>query len=250
MNNKMGKEEKNERDVRKKQQETEERKDSKVKKIIPSKLETGFQQFLYRTLGKHIPKNMTPNQITIIGALGGLFGIVCTLLAKINVLFLIGTICGILCHLVCDDLDGYVARTRNMSSKAGGYLDLLTDILHITYLILALSFAGFVSFEISIFMVPVYALIIFTSMNYILYLNEFLFPRLGPIETHLFFVAICIGSMICGTDGVIKIWGFSLKFADIVFIIGGILMYYEMIRLQIQLFRRLREKDEQERKTR
>ena len=250
MNNKQENEEKNERNVRKNQQETEERKDSKVKKIIPSKLETGFQQFLYRTLGKHIPKNMTPNQITIIGAFGGLFGIVCALLAKINVLFLIGTMCGILCHLVCDDLDGYVARTRNMSSKAGGYLDLLTDILHITYLILALSFAGFVSFEISIFMVPVYALIIFTSMNYILYLNEFLFPRLGPIETHLFFVAICIGSMICGTDGVVEIWGFSLKFADIVFIIGGIPMYYEMIRLQIQLFRRLREKDEQERKTR
>ena len=42
---------------------------NKVKKIIPSKLETGFQQFLYKTLGKHIPKNMTPNQITLIGAI-------------------------------------------------------------------------------------------------------------------------------------------------------------------------------------
>lgn len=41
---------------------------NKVKKIIPSKLEKGFQQFLYKTLGKHIPKNMTPNQITLIGA--------------------------------------------------------------------------------------------------------------------------------------------------------------------------------------
>ena len=57
------------------------------------------------------------------------------------------------------------------------YFDLLTDILHITYLIIALAFAGFVSFEISIFLVPVYALIIFTAMNYILYLKEFLFPR-------------------------------------------------------------------------
>lgn len=250
MNNNQEKEEMKKANDLNQQQEKEEIKDPKVKKIIPSKLETGFQQFLYKTLGKHIPKNMTPNQITILGALGGLFGIICALLAKINALFLIGTIFGILCHLICDDLDGYVARTRNLSSKAGGYLDLLTDILHITYLILALSFAGFVSFEISIFMVPVYALIIFTSMNYILYLNEFLFPRLGPIETHLFFIAICIGSMICGMDGVMEVWGCSLKFADIVFIVGGILMYYEMIRLQIQLFRRLREKDEQERKTR
>ena len=30
----------------------------KVKKIIPSKLETGFQQLLYKTLGKHIPENV------------------------------------------------------------------------------------------------------------------------------------------------------------------------------------------------
>lgn len=212
---------------------------NKVEKIIPSKLETGFQQLLYKTIGKHIPKNMTPNQITLIGAIGSLIGIIFAFFSKINTLFLIGTICGLLCHLICDDLDGYVARTRNMTSTAGGYFDLLTDILHITYLIIALAFAGFVSFEISIFLVPVYALIIFTAMNYILYLKEFLFPRLGPIETHLFFVLLCIGSMVLGRRDIINIMGFGLKFADIVFIVGGIPMYYEMIRLQIQLFKRL-----------
>ena len=88
---------------------------NKVKKIIPSKLETGFQQILYKTLGKHVPKDMTPNQITLIGALGGLVGIICAFLSKINILFLIGTIFGLLCHLICDDLDGYVARTRKMN---------------------------------------------------------------------------------------------------------------------------------------
>ena len=222
--------------------------EEKVKNIIPSKLETGFQQFLYKTIGIHIPKKMTPNQITLIGAIGGMIGITCGFAAKLNPLFLIGTICGLLCHLICDDLDGYVARTRNMTSKAGGYFDLLTDILHITYLIIALAFADFVSFEIAIFLVPVYALIIFTAMNYILYLKEFLFPRLGPIETHLFFIVICIGSMIFGGNAIITIYGFEIKFADIVFILGGIPMYYEMIRLQIQLFKRLKLKDNEENK--
>lgn len=221
--------------------------ENKVKKIIPSKLETGFQQFLYKTMGKHIPANVTPNQVTLFGAIGGLLGIVCAFLSKINTLFLIGTIVGLIWHLICDDLDGYVARTRNMTSTAGGYFDLLTDILHITYLIIALAFAGVVSFEISIFLVPVYALIIFTSMNYILYLKEFLFPRLGPIETHLFFVILCIGSMVFGTGDMIQIKGFGFTFADMVFIVGGIPMYYEMIRLQIQLFKRLSKKDEDER---
>lgn len=222
-------------------------KSTEVKKIIPSKLETGFQQLLYKTIGKHIPKNMTPNQITFIGALGGLIGIICAFLAKINALFLIGTILGLLCHLICDDLDGYVARTRNMTSKAGGYFDLLSDILHITYLIIALAFSGYISFQIAIFLVPIYALIIFTAMNYILYLKEFLFPRLGPIETHMFFVLLCIGSMIW-KQSIIWNWGVvSLKFADIVCLVGGIPMYYEMIRLQIQLFRRLKLQDEAER---
>lgn len=219
-----------------------------VKKIIPSKLETGFQQFLYKTIGRHIPEKMTPNQITLIGALGGLAGIIFAFLARINPLFLVGTIAGILCHLICDDLDGYVARTRNMTSTAGGYFDLLTDILHITYLIIALAFAGFVSFQVAIFMVPVYALIIFTAMNYILYLKEFLFPRLGPIETHLTFIILCIGSMIVGKTPVLSIMDVRLKFADIVFIVGGIPMYYEMIRLQIQLFKRLSAQDKKEKK--
>lgn len=217
----------------------EKQEELKVKKIIPSKLETGFQQLLYRTIGTHIPENMTPNQITLIGAIGGLIGIICAFLSRVNPLFLIGTVLGILCHLICDDLDGYVARTRKMTSTAGGYFDLLTDILHITYLIIALAFSGFVSFEISIFLVPVYALIIFTAMNYILYLKEFLFPRLGPIETHLFFIILCVGSMILGKEPVFALMGFNFKFADLLFIVGGIPMYYEMIRLQIQLFKRL-----------
>lgn len=217
-----------------------------IKKIIPSKLETGFQQILYKTLGPHIPKGMTPNQITLIGASGGCIGIICAFLSKINPLFLIGTILGLVCHLICDDLDGYVARTRNMTSMAGGYFDLLTDILHITYLIIGLAFAGMVSFEIAIFFAPVYALIIFTAMNYMLYLKEFLFPRLGPVETHLLFIILCVGGMICGGSSLVTFWGFGFKFADLVFIIGGIPMYYEMIRLQIQLFRRLRAQDKKE----
>lgn len=217
-----------------------------VKKIIPSKLEKGFQKFLYRTIGKRLPKKITPNQITLIGAVGGLAGITCAFVARWNPYFLIGTICGLLCHLICDDLDGYVARTRNLSSAAGGYFDLITDILHITYLIVALAFAGFVRFEIAIFLVPVYALILFTAMNYILHLKEFLFPRLGPIETHLVFIVLCIGSMIWGRNPVVTIKGIGFLFADLVFLAGGIPMYYEMIRLQIQLFRRLRSEEKKE----
>ncbi|MDE7272625.1 MAG: CDP-alcohol phosphatidyltransferase family protein [Lachnospiraceae bacterium] len=212
-----------------------------MKKIIPSKLETGVQKFLYKTIGARIPQRVTPNQITLLGALGGLFGIVCAALSGWNRWFLIGTIAGLMCHLICDDLDGYVARTRNMCSKAGGYFDLLTDILHITYLIIALAFAGVIHFWAAIFMVPVYALMMFTAMNYILHLDEFLFPRLGPIETHLFFAGICLIGMADRGNWNFTLYKYVCNPADIVVLAGGVLMYYEMIRLQVQLFKRLRQ---------
>lgn len=215
-----------------------------MKKIIPSRLETGVQKILYRTIGERIPARVTPNQITLAGALGGLAGIVCAALSGLNRWFLIGTVCGLACHLVCDDLDGYVARTRNMSSKAGGYFDLLTDILHITYLIIALAFAGVIHFHVAIFMVPVYALLMFTAMNYILHLDEFLFPRLGPIETHLFFALVCVMGIVCRSGAWIEFYGFAYNPTDFVVLAGGVLMYYEMIRLQVQLFRRLKNGDE------
>ena len=100
-----------------------ETKETEVKKIVPSKLENAFYPIVYNTFGKMIPKNMTPNQMTLIGALGGLFGIICAFLAKFNTLFLIGTIIGLLTHIICDDLDGYIARKRNMSSTAGAFFD-------------------------------------------------------------------------------------------------------------------------------
>lgn len=219
-----------------------------VKKIVPSKLENAFYPIVYNTFGKLVPEWMTPNQMTLLGALGGLFGIICAVLSRFNKFFLIGTIIGLLTHIICDDLDGYIARKKNMSSNAGAYFDLLTDILHITYLLIALSFAGIASFEVTIFLVPVYALLMFTAMNYIRYLNEFLFPRLGPIETHLLFIAMCILGMIFGTEPVYEIWNFKMKIADIIFILGGIPMYFETIRLQIQLFKRLSEKDNESKK--
>ena len=80
--------------------------ENKVKKIVPSKLENAFYPIVYNTFGKIVPSWMTPNQITLIGSLGGLFGIICAFLSKYNKMLLIGTIFGLLTHIICDDLDG------------------------------------------------------------------------------------------------------------------------------------------------
>ena len=211
-----------------------------VKKIIPSRLETGFQKFLYKYVGTHIPKSMTPNQVTLIGALGGLFAIISTFLTYISPFFFIGTLAGLALHLIADDLDGYVARTRNMSSKAGAYFDLITDVLFSTFLILAFGLSPYASIEIMAFAAPVYGIVNVTAMNYIIYYNEFLFPRLGPIEAHITYALIALLSMAIGSDEIFSLFGIGIKAADIIIFVGLIPMYYEMIRLQIQLFKRLK----------
>lgn len=214
-----------------------------VKKIIPSKLETGFQKFLYKYVGPHIPSGMTPNQVTLIGALGGLFAIICTALTCVSVWFFVGTIAGLWLHLIADDLDGYVARSRQMSSRAGAYFDLITDVLFSSFLMLALGLSPYANAEVMIFAVPVYGIVNVTAMNYIIYYNEFLFPRLGPIEAHLTYTAVAVLSMALGTEPLFSFLGLGIKIADIIIFAGLIPTYYEMIRLQIQLFRRLKKEE-------
>lgn len=214
-----------------------------VKKIIPSKLETGLQQFLYRYVGKFIPKNMTPNQMTLIGAIGGLLAIAATFLTAVSKWFFAVTILGLLIHLVADDLDGYIARSRGMSSKAGAYFDLITDVLFSTFLLIALGFSPYGNMAVMIFAVPVYGIVNVTAMNYIIYFNEFLFPRLGPIEAHMTYGLMSVLSIIFGDTIVFTIFGSDFMAADIIIFVGLIPMYYEMIRLQIQLFCRLKDQE-------
>lgn len=214
-----------------------------VKKIIPSKLETGLQRFLYKYVGKYIPKSMTPNQVTLVGALGGLFAVISTLLTHISPLFFIGTLIGLVVHLFADDLDGYVARSRNMSSKAGAYFDLITDVLFSTFLMLALGLSPYANIEVMAFAVPVYGIVNVTAMNYIIYFNEFLFPRLGPIEAHITYAAVAVLSMILRSRPLFTVLGRDIMIADLIIFVGLIPTYYEMFRLQIQLFRRLKEEE-------
>ena len=214
-----------------------------VKKIIPSRLETGVQQFLYFYVCKHIPGWMTPNQVTLIGALGGLLAIVSTVLTRLSPWFFLGTIAGLAVHLVADDLDGYVARQRQMASRAGAYFDLITDVLISTFLLIALGFSPYGSPEVMIFAAPVYGIVNVTAMNYILYCNEFLFPRLGPIEAHITYGLVAVLSMLTRGHVLFTLLGVPFRIADLIVSVGLLPMYYEMFRLQIQLFCRLKKQE-------
>lgn len=216
-----------------------------VKKLIPSKMETGFQQFLYKNVGEHIPKSATPNQVTLVGALGGLFAVISTICTNISPVFFIGTILGVAVHLIADDLDGYVARSRGMSSRSGAYFDLITDVLFSTFIILAFGLTPYCNIVYAAFAAPLYGVINVTIMNYIIYFNEFQFPRLGPIEAHLAYVGGALAGIIFQDNDIITIFDTDLMMLDIMMILSTIPMYYEMIRLAVKLYKRLKEKDSQ-----
>lgn len=225
---------------------SKENENNNVEKVIPSVIERCVDKIVVTVFKGIVPKNMSPNAITLIGAIGGFMGAGFAVLARIHPLFLIGTCCGILTHLICDSLDGHIARSRNLKSNRGAFFDLLTDILHITYLLIGLTFGGVMHWYVTIFLVPVYAIIIFTSMNEIHYLKKFSFPSVGPSETHLLLLAVMIGSMITSCKVLFTIKGIEVKFGDIVCLLGGIPMYFEMIRLQISVYLRIRKQDKSE----
>ena len=132
-----------------------------------------------------------------------------------------------------------------MSSKAGAFFDLITDVLFSTFLMIALGFSPYANMEIMIFAAPVYGIINVTAMNYIIYFNEFLFPRLGPVEAHLTYTVVAVLTMILGKRSLFSLFGLNIMIADIILFVGLIPTYYEMIRLQIQLFRRLKAQEKE-----
>ncbi|MCR5075386.1 MAG: CDP-alcohol phosphatidyltransferase family protein [Ruminococcus sp.] len=211
-----------------------------VKKLIPSKLETGYQKLMYKLLGRFIPKWMTPNQVTAVGAFFGALAIVFALLAQISPLFYIGTIAGLWAHMTADVLDGYVARSRGMSSRAGAYFDLISDVLISTFLILAFGLSPYAHLEPAAFAAPLYGVMNVTMMNYIIYFNEFQFPRLGPVEAHIAYSIFCILALVFGSAPVFTVAGIGVLAGDIFIVLGMLPMYYEMIRMAIALFKRLK----------
>jgi len=75
-------------------------------------------------------------------------------------------------------------------------------------------------------------------MNEIHYLKIFRFPTVGPLEAHIYMIVLCIIGMTLKEPVI-----YGLRAADIIAILGGIPMCFEMFRLQIKLFKDLKEEE-------
>ena len=208
-------------------------------KTVPSILENKFADFTYRFV-KYIPMSVHPNVVPGIGLICGLLGAFCFFLGSFSRWFFLPAILGMITHIVCDNFDGYMARTRNMQSARGGFFDLMSDILVCTVSVLCIGLSSFGHMEIAAFGAPLYGIHMVATLHYIMHFNEFPFPPFGPFEIHCTYIIIAVLNAVFGSVTVFHIGDFPFLLDDIVLLPAAIGAAIEVARMGIVLFFRLK----------
>ena len=208
-------------------------------KIVPSFFERKFADFTYKFV-KFIPETVHPNVVTTIGIFCGLLGSLSFFLGTFSKYFFITAILGMIGHIVCDNIDGYMARTRNQKSNRGGFYDIMSDTLVSTCTILCIGLSPFCHLEIAAFLAPLYGIFMLYTLHYIMLLNEFPFPPFGPFEIHLMFILTAIVNMVFGQVTVFHINSCPVYLLDVVMILVLIGTIFETAKSAFRLFFKLK----------
>lgn len=241
---------KKEEKLRKKQEKAEKKKAESIRpdqsgaknaplKTVPSLLERKFADFNYK-FAYLIPETVHPNVVTTFGIIAGLLGSLCFFLGTFSKWFFVGSIIGLLIHIVCDNLDGYMARTRNQKSLRGGFYDIMSDTLVCTFTLLFIGLSSYGHLEFAAFGAPLYGIHMLCTMHYIMIYNEFPFPPFGPFEIHLTYIIVAILNIILGPVTLFHIGSFPIMLLDVIMIPMLLGAAAEVCRMAFTLFFRLK----------
>ncbi len=208
-------------------------------KTVPSVMERKFADFTYK-FAYLIPETVHPNVVTTIGIIAGLTGSLCFFLGTFSRWFFLSAILGLLVHIVCHNLDGYMARTRNQKSLRGGFFDIMSDTLVCTFTLLFIGLSSFGHLEFAAFGAPLYGIHMLCTMHYIMIYNEFPFPPFGPFEIHVSYIVVAIINFIFGPITVFHIGTFPVMLLDLIMIPMIIGAAAEVCRMAFTLFFRLK----------
>ncbi len=208
-------------------------------KTVPSLLERKFADFNYK-FAYLIPETVHPNVVTTVGIIAGLFGALCFFLGTFSKWFFVGSIVGLLIHIVCDNLDGYMARTRNQKSLRGGFYDIMSDTLVCTFTLLFIGLSSYGHLEFAAFGAPMYGIHMLCTMHFIMIYNEFPFPPFGPFEIHMMYIITAILNLILGPVTLFHIGTFPVMLVDIIMIPVLLGAAIEVCRMAFTLFFRLK----------
>lgn len=120
----------------------------------------------------NIFENVHPNVITLIGMVCNL---ILLYLASINAINAVNLFILIFVYVMCDILDGAIARKYKKTSKLGNYLDTLSDFLFYTFV---------VYFLVKIFDLPQYIVLIAMILMIIFYIKYDVFNTHDHIKVY------------------------------------------------------------------
>lgn len=139
----------------------------------------------------HLPAWVTPNQVTCFGFAMMLLAGAALALARIDRAWLLAAAACVLVHWLADDLDGELARARDLTSERGFFLDLFLDCLGAVALSAGLALSGLASPVLALAFLSCFLLAVCVSLLHIVLRGRFPLGSFGPSETQIGMAALC-----------------------------------------------------------
>lgn len=139
----------------------------------------------------HVPAGVTPNQVTVASFLCTVAAGLCAYLAGFSSWWFVGASGLLFVHWFLDNLDGMLARERELTSEQGFFLDLFLDALGYAVFFLGAALGRY-SVGIPLALVIVVLLRELLMLHWMLLRRRFEIPALGPSEMPVIILVLVV----------------------------------------------------------
>ena len=160
-------------------------------KVDPSPL-TPLAKRLAAWIIPHLPEWLTPNMVTITGCCVLVVAAFSFYLASFAKIWLLVAALCVFLHWVTDNLDGELARARQLVSERGFFLDLLCDNLGAISLGTGFYFASYIFTPLVVATVIIFLMELNLSLFHIILRQRFPLGRVGPAEGRAFLIILSL----------------------------------------------------------
>jgi phosphatidylglycerophosphate synthase len=185
-----------------------------------------------------LPAWVTPNQVTMFGLLVNVVGGVCFYLASFNRTLLFGAIVCLVLNWVADNLDGELARARQLTSERGFYLDLLVDQFGVAIVCLGIAFAHYTYTPLLLTLALSYPLMSYVTLLHVVMRQHFPLGRISPAEGRMGLIVLALLTFAFPAP-LLTIGGQPLGWFDLVTPIALLPAFYERAADAVALYRQL-----------
>ncbi len=210
---------------------------SKLERTYLSLIERLLEALSFR-LVRFVPQGTTPNQLTIIAFVGQAGAGLSFYLATYSRFWLIVAVVGMLCHMVFDQLDGTLARQRNLASTRGQYLDIMLDCLGTIILFTGVAASGFVNLKLAFLPPLLWFLHLALEYNWVILKQKWIFPFFSNPELQLTLSALALITLAAGPIH-FDILGHTPSLFDLAYLLALALSTVEWVYWAVKLYRQL-----------